>query len=51
MNSTNHITANDNYRQVPTTFVRTITPSDAKRLLENNTLNRNINERRVSAMA
>lgn len=51
MNSTNHITANDNYRQVPTTFVRTITPSDAKRLLENNTLNRNINERLVSAMA
>lgn len=51
MNPTNHNTTNDNYRQVPTTFVRTITPDDAKRLLENNTLNRNINERLVSAIA
>lgn len=51
MNSTNHNTANDNYQQVPTTSVRTITPDDAKRLLENNTLNRSISDRTVNAIA
>lgn len=51
MNPTQHNTANDNYRQTPTTSVRTITPDDAKRLLENNTLNRNISDRTVSALA
>lgn len=51
MNSTNHNTANDNYRQVPTTSVRTITPADAKRLLENNTFNRSISDRTVNAIA
>lgn len=51
MNSTNHNTANNNYQQVPTTSVRTITPDDAKRLLENNTSNRNLNDRTVSTIA
>lgn len=51
MNPANHNTANDNYQQEPTASVRTITPDEAKRLLENNTLNRNISDRAVGAIA
>lgn len=51
MNPTQHNTANYNYQQEPTASVRTITPDEAKRLLENNTLNRNISDRAVSAIA
>lgn len=51
MNFTNHITANDNQRQAPMARVCVITPDEAKRLLENNTLNRNISEKAVSAIA
>lgn len=51
MNSTNHITANDNQRQAPTSYITIIRPDDAKRLLENNTLNRSISDRTVNAIA
>lgn len=51
MNSTNHNTANDNYQQVPTSYITIIRPDDAKRLLENNTLNRSISDRTVNAIA